>query len=164
MNFCIMGGEKGCMSKTQEQITEGTGKKRKAAGAAPSKTTASQQRKDEGRRKAGDATKTVHLARGQQDDCHSHVCILPQCAVFYTPNKRIRGGCVDSAKATHQCQVTKTRTFGLEAQMCRNCHKDATHCMTPVWTSITCSRPQKFCKHLHTNLFQNRCRIQASFE
>ena len=34
MNFCIMGREMGCMGKTQEQITEGAGKKSKAAGAA----------------------------------------------------------------------------------------------------------------------------------
>jgi len=115
----------------KEQITEGAGKKRKAAGAVPCKTTASQKRKDEGRRKAGDATKAVHLARGQ-DDSHSHVSILPQCGLFCTPNKRIRAGCADSAKATHQCQVAKTRTFGLKAHMCRNCHKDATQCMTPV--------------------------------
>ena len=69
----------------------------------------------------------------------------------YSPNKRIRVGCADSTQATHQCQVTKTRTFGLEAHLCRNCHKAATQCMPPVCTCV-CTSITSVCTSLYATL------------
>jgi len=33
--------------------------------------------------------------------------------------------------------------------MCRKCHRTAAQCGAAVCTYIACSRPQKFCEHLH---------------
>ena len=72
----------------------GGGNKEKERGGTNT-TAASKQLKVEGGLRGSNKAKAKHLALGQHES-HSHVCILPQCGVFCTPNKKIRVGKSDT--------------------------------------------------------------------
>ena len=119
-------------------------------GGAICKTAASRKRKSEGGFRTGKANKAAWLVMAQ-DDNHSHACVLPECGLFCTPE------CRPSEKSStktiicfhHSCRVAQKQIYGRKKHMCRKCHRTATQCTAAVCTYIACSRPQKFCKHLH---------------
>jgi len=149
MDCLLMGAEEGMRDKTWEQIEEGADKLR-AEGGAMCKTAASRKRKSEGGIRSGNARKAACLAMAQ-DDCHSHACILPECGMFCTPEFRPSrtSRTKTDIEFRHLCRVAQKQIYGLKNHMCRKCHRTAARCKAAVCTYIACSRPQKFCEHLH---------------
>ena len=144
MDWLLMGTEEGTRDMTWEQIEAGVDKLR-AKGGAICKTAASWKRKSEGGFRTGKANRAAWLAMAQ-DDSHSHACILPECGMFCTPESRPSG---TSSRFRHLCRVAQKQICGLRKHMCRKCHRTAAQCGAAVCTYIACSRPRKFCEHLH---------------
>ena len=85
----------------------------------------------------------------RQDDCHSHACIVPECGMFCPPEVVTSNAGKTTIRFRHFCRVAQKQIHGQSVHMCRKCHHTAAQCTAAVCTYITCSRPQKFCKHLH---------------
>ena len=148
VDWLLMGAEEGTRDMTWEQIEEGADKLRVEGGGeggAICKTAASRKRKSEGGSRTGQANKAAWLVVAQ-DDKHSHACVLPECGLFCTPEYRPSK---KSSTLRHLCRVAQKKIYGREKHMCRKCHRTATQCTAAVCTYVSCSRPQKFCKHLH---------------
>jgi len=133
---------------TWEQIEEGADKLR-GQGDAICKTAASWKQKSEGGIRTGNATKAACLVMGH-DDCHSHACILPKCTPQVMPSRTSRTSRTKTdIRFRHLCRVVQKQIYSLSMHMCRKCHRTAAQCKATVCTYIACSRPQKFCEHLH---------------
>jgi hypothetical protein len=149
VDWALMGAEEGTRDLTWEQIEEGAAKVR-SEGGSKCKTAASRKRKREGGFRTGQATKAACLLMAQ-DDNHSHACILPECGLFCTPE--FRPSRTSRTKTDicfrHLCRVDQKQIYGLRKHMCRKCHRMAAQCRAAVCTHIACSRPHKFCEHLH---------------
>ena len=149
MDWLIMGAEEGTRDMTWEQIEAGADKLR-VQGGATCKTAASQKRRSEGGIKTGNARKATCLVMAQ-DDRHSHAFILPECGMFCTPELRPLRTSRTKPEIVfrHLCLVTQKEICSITMHMCRKCHRTAAQCKAAVCTYIACSRPQKFCEHLH---------------
>jgi len=146
VDWMIMGAEEGTRDMTWQEIEEGADKLR-VEGGDICKTAASRKRKREEGLRGNNAMKVACFARGQ-DDCHSHVCILPECGMFCTP-ELVRARTKDTICFRHGCRVAQKTIYGFSEHMRRNCHQTATQCKEAVCTYIACTRSQKFCEHLH---------------
>jgi len=148
-DWLLMGAEEGTRDMTWEDIEEGADKLRREGGAT-CKTAASRKRKSEGGIRTRNAMKAACLTM-RQDDRHSHACILPECGMFCTPEvvtmRTARTKTV--IRFRHLCSVAQKQKYGLSEHMRRKCHRTAAQCKAAVCTYIACSRPQKFCEHLH---------------
>ena len=110
-------------------------------------TAASLKRKSEGGINSGMIRKATCLAM-RQDDRHSHAFIVPECGMFCTPQV-VPSRTKTTIRFRHLCRVAQKQMYGLSEHLCRKCHRTAAQCTAAVCTYIACSRPQKFCEHLH---------------
>jgi len=146
LDWGLMGAKEGTRDMTWEQIEEGAAKVQ-GKGGSTCKTAASRKRKSEGGIRSGNARKAACLAMAQ-DDRHSHACILPECAKLCTPEPP-RTSRTRTDLIRHLCRVYQKQICGLNKHMCRQCHRMAAQCRAAVCTHVACSRPHKFCEHLH---------------
>jgi len=118
---------------TWEEIEEGAAKlrvKRGKEGGASCKTAASKKRKTEVGQACSDRNEALCAAK-RQDDHHSHVCMLPECGVFATPEPRIRAGVQSSHQALLPGRQNTDRQFekACVSKLSPNSHTVQDSCM-----------------------------------